>query len=173
MGAVPYTITMAHGSGTTDMGALSMHLSPLAYCWAPVSAIAKAIHAGDGDDVLVLYRAGLLSTPRRIGIYDHAQGRLWRAHQLRQYEAQQGSVVTPTPIHTIMDIVDANQMLDKGFNKSLGAEHVAVQWNATTQYGLLFGRNAAVSRRHSNDVLTTHIARPRYQGPNALARTSL
>ena len=50
-----------------------MQLSPPAYCWAPVIAIAKAIHDGFGDDVLELYRACLLNTVVRIEIYDNAQ----------------------------------------------------------------------------------------------------
>ena len=76
-------------------------------------AISRAIHDGVGDDVLELYRAGLLNTPLRIEIYDNAQDRLWRAHQLRQDEAQKGSVAKPTPIQMIMDIVEAKKRLDE------------------------------------------------------------
>ena len=119
-GTGPYTITLAQGSDTTEMGALLMQLSPPEYCWAPVIAIAKAIHDGVGDDVLELYRACLLNTPLRIEIYDNAQDRLWRAHQLRQDEAQKGIVAKPTPIQMIMDIVEAKKMLERNVNGKLG-----------------------------------------------------
>ena len=79
-GTVPYTITLAQGSDTTEMGVL-MQLSPPEYCWAPVVAIAKAIDDGVGDDVLNVYRTCLLNTPIRIEIFDNAQDRMWRAHQ--------------------------------------------------------------------------------------------
>ena len=67
----------------------------------------------------------------RIEIFDNAQDRVWRAHQLRQDEAQKGSVAKPTPIQMIMDIVEAKKMLEKELNKSLGAEQFAVKWNET------------------------------------------
>ena len=77
-----------------------MQLSSPEYCWAPVIAIAKAIHDGVGDDVLELYRACLMNTPLRLEIYDNAQDRLWRARQLRQDEAHKGSAAKPTPRHS-------------------------------------------------------------------------
>ena len=70
------------------MGGLLMQLSPPEYCWAPVVAIAKAINDGVGDDVLKVYRTCLLNTFIRIEIFGNAQDRMWRAHQLRQDEAQ-------------------------------------------------------------------------------------
>lgn len=53
-GTGPYTITLAQGSDTTDMGAWLMQLSQPAYCWAPMLAVAKAIPDGGGDGVLAL-----------------------------------------------------------------------------------------------------------------------
>ena len=66
-----------------------------------------------GDDVLELYRSCLLNTLVRIFIFDNAQDRVCRAHPLRQDDAPNGSVAKPTPIHMIMGIVEAKQMLDK------------------------------------------------------------
>ena len=106
-----------------------MQLSPPEYCWAPVVAIAKAINDGVGDDVLNVYRTCLLNTPIHIEIFDNAQDQMWLAHQLRQDEAQKGSVAKPTPIQMIMDIVEAKKMLEKELNKSLGAEQFAAKWN--------------------------------------------
>ena len=111
-------------------------------------AIAKAIHDGVGDVVHELYRACLLNTPLRIEIYDNAQDRLWRAHQLRQGEAQTGSVAKPTPIQTIMYIVEAKQLPDQWRNKSLGAEQCAVKRNE--QLKLASGSDAIMGLGGSN-----------------------
>ena len=131
----PYTIVVAALFSDTEGERLPplMMLSPPEYAWGFLFAIEDAINTGATDTEFKTLRRLALSFTVRVEVVENNHNRLWRAHQLRQSDAQVGHVAKQTPAQCIFSVLAVKVALEKEAGQELGAEQTCLAWQTNVK----------------------------------------